>query len=411
MPSFEGRATFGAMDPQIGVLPVRTTVFLSAALLAALTACSTDKMGTTAPDATLSARRADDADAARRGNDHGGTVYVLSNNTTANAVLVYPRHSDGTLGTPSSIPTGGRGTGAGLGNQYGLVLDDEGEMLFGVDAGSDEISAFRVDDGSVRQTDRVASGGNQPISIAVSEHLVYVLNDGANANISGFRLTERGKLIPIPGSTRARSASAGSVDGAEIAFSPDGRSVVVTEKAANLIVTYPVLRSGLTGAPIVTRSSGRTPFGFDFTPWGTLVVSEAVGGAAGASTVSSYGIDRSANLSLVSASVPTAQSAVCWIVVTADGRTAYAANAGTASVSSFNVARSGALGLIAGVAGSTGAGSAPTDMALSRGDRFLYVRNGGNRTISIFATGDNGALAPVATVTDVPAGSNGIAAR
>ena len=390
---------------------MRTTVFLSAALLAALTACSTDKNGTTDPNASLSARRADDSEASRRGNDHGGTVYVLSNSTTANAVLAYPRHTDGTLGTPSSIPTGGRGTGAGLGNQYGLVLDDDGEMLFGVNAGSDDISAFRVDDGALRQTDRVWSGGNQPISIAVRNHLVYVLNDGATANISGFYLSERGKLTPIPGSIRARSAPVGAIDGAEIKFSPDGRTLVVTEKAANLLVTYPVLPNGRTGEPTVHASSGPTPFGFDFADNGTLVVSEAAGGAAGASTVSSWNVDRRSNLNLVSASLANGGSAVCWIVVSSDGKTAYAANTGSQTVSTFNIARNGALSLTAAVAGSVGAGTAPSDLSLSAGDRFLYVRSGATNSIAIFATGSNGTLTPVATTAGLPAGANGIAAR
>jgi 6-phosphogluconolactonase (cycloisomerase 2 family) len=389
---------------------VRTHAVLSTALLASLAACSPDS-GTTAPAASQGTELSVVSESARRGNDHGGAVYVLSNNATSNAILVYPRRNDGHLGAPSSIPTGGRGTGGGLGNQYGLVLDDEGEMLFGVNAGSDEISAFRVTDASLQQTDRVASGGNQPVSIAVANHLVYVLNDGATANITGYFLTERGKLVPIAGSTRQRSAPAGAIDGAEIKFSPDGRSLVVTEKAANLVVTYPVLPNGRTGDPKLQPSSGPTPFGFDFTRNGTLVVAEAAGGAAGASTVSSYNIDRRANLSLVTGSVHNGASAVCWIVVSADGSTAYAANTGSGTISTFSIGRSGSLALTAATAGATGTGSSPGDMALSRGDRFLYVRSGATNSIVIFATGANGELTPVDTQAGLPNGTNGLAAR
>lgn len=389
---------------------MRTAAVLSLSLIASLTACSNDASSTT-PLASADSQRSVTELNARRNNDRGGAVYVLSNNAAANAVLVYPRGRDGRLGTPTSVPTGGRGSGGGLGNQYGLVLADDGEMLYGVDAGSNEISVFAVDDGALRATDRAPSGGAQPISIAVHDHLLYVLNDGATANIAGFRISERGRLTPIAGSTRERSAPAGSIDGAEIAFSPDGRSLVVTEKAANLVVTYPVLANGRTGEPRVQRSSGDTPFGFDFTRNGTLIVSEAAGAGAGASTVSSYTVDRRANLSLVSASVPNGQSAVCWITITGDGRTAFASNTASGTVSSYAVARAGGLALIAATAGDTGAGSGPTDMALSRDERYLYVRNGGNQTISIFATGDNGALTLVDTMSDVPRGANGIAAR
>ncbi len=393
---------------------MRTTAFLSSALLTTLTvglsACATDS-GTTAPDASQTAQLTIASENARRGNDRGGAVYVLSNDVNANAVLIYPRSRDGQLGAPASIPTGGRGTGGGLGNQYGLVLDDDGDMLFGVNAGSNELSAFRVDGQTLTQTDRVSSGGVQPISIAVRGRLVYVLNDGATSNITGFFLGARGKLIPIPGSTRARSAPAGSIDGAEIKFSPDGRSLVVTEKAANLVVTYPVLLNGRTGEPKLRQSSGATPFGFDFAKNGTLVVSEAAGGAAGASSVSSYDIDRNANLRLVSGSVANGQSAVCWVVVSSDGRTAYAANTGSGTLSTFSIGRSGALTLVNATAGATGAGSTPGDLGLSSDDRFLYVRSGATNSISVFATGNDGAITNIATVTGLPTGANGIAVR
>ncbi|MES3032374.1 MAG: beta-propeller fold lactonase family protein [Gemmatimonadota bacterium] len=382
---------------------MRTAAFLSASLIAIATACTSDG-GTTAPDVALRTQTTVDA-----GNDRGGAVYVLTNDVNANAILAYPRSSSGQLGAPARFPTGGRGTGGGLGNQYGLVLEDD--MIFGVNAGSNEISSFRLDAESLRQADRVSSNGDLPISIAVHDKLLYVLNDGPNANITGFRVSPEGRLVPINGSTRARSAPAGAIDGAQISFSPDGRSLVVTEKAANLVVTYPVLANGRTAEPQVTVSSGATPFGFDFARNGSLVVSEAVGGAAGLSTVSSYRVDGTSHLSLVTASVSNAQSAVCWIVVSGDGRTAYAANTGSGTVSTFALGLAGALSLINPTAGAVGAGSSPSDMGLSDGDRFLYVRSGATNAIVAFETGENGTLTAVQTLTGVPTGANGIAVR
>ena len=66
-------------------------------------------------------------------------------------------------------------------------------------------------------------------------------------------------------------------------MTPDGRSLVVSERLANRLETLPLDCFGRPGAPVVTASSGAVPFGFGITPQGTLVVSEA-----GASTVSSY---------------------------------------------------------------------------------------------------------------------------
>jgi 6-phosphogluconolactonase len=200
------------------------------------------------------------------------------------------------------------------------------------------------------------------------------------------------------------------VDGAQISFSPGGRALVVTEKAANLVVTYPVLRSGRTDSPILHQSSGPTPFGFGFARHRTLIVSEAAGGAPNASSVSSYTLDRQARLNPVSRSVPTGQTAACWIAVTSNGRLAYTTNTGSGTVSGFEVAPSGGLTSI-GVTGTTGAGSAPADLAFSPGDKFLYVRNGGNRTISIFRAEKDGGLSLIDNVGNLPNGATGVAVR
>jgi 6-phosphogluconolactonase len=241
--------------------------------------------------------------------------------------------------------------------------------------------------------------------------LLYVLNDGATANITGFRVQANGSLNPLPGSTRARSVPPGAVDGAQIGFTPDGRALLVTEKAANLIVSYRVLRDGRTADPVVTQSSGPTPFGFGFDPKELAIVSEA-GGGPGGSSVSSYDVQGQARLRLISGSVGTGQSAACWIAVTSDGRFAYSANTASATVTGFSVAPSGRLQTITpgGATANTGAGSAPADLDFSIGNRFLYVRNGGNNTISVFSTGEGGSLTPVATVTGLPAGTTGLAA-
>src|SRR5258707_4206606 len=47
------------------------------------------------------------------GQHSSGAVYVLSNQATANSVLVYKRDSHGNLSYSSSVPTGGTGAGTG----------------------------------------------------------------------------------------------------------------------------------------------------------------------------------------------------------------------------------------------------------------------------------------------------------
>ena len=381
---------------------MRTSAVIGLALVGLAAACSNEP-GTNEPSAGSDT----DLQLSRGAPDRtgsSGSVYVLSNDPAANAVLVFTRAGDGRLSAPTSVATGGRGTGAGLGNQGAIALTENGDRLYAVNAGSDEISVFAVQDGSLRLLQRIASEGNQPISVAVHGDLVYVLNDGATANITGFRVAGSGRLNPVRQSTRGRSAPAGSVDGGQISFSPDGRALIVTEKAANLVVTYPVLPSGRTGEPIVHQSSGATPFGFAVAQRGTVIVSEAAG-----STVSSYLVDRGGRLNIVSSSLGAGQAAPCWVALTADGRFAYVANTGSGTVTGLAVAGSGAITLNGGgVSGTTGAGSAPADLAVSPGDGFLYVRTGGNRTVSVFRIAEGGGLTFVEAVGGLPAGTTGL---
>jgi 6-phosphogluconolactonase len=196
--------------------------------------------------------------------------------------------------------------------------------------------------------------------------------------------------------------------GAEIAFSPDGNTLVVTEKATNLIDTFRV-RHGIAGQVKTHASAGMTPFGFAFSPRGTLVVSEAFGGAPGASALSSYQIHEN-QFNVISPSVGTTQTAACWVAISKNGKFAYDTNAGSATISSYTIAKDGSLSLLNATAGSTGAGSSPIDIALSGNGAFLYALGGASHTISAFRMQSDGSLVAIGTF-DVPAGAVGLAAR
>lgn len=340
-----------------------------------------------------------------------GAVYTTSNDAADNAVLRFDRYADGTIEYSASYSTGGMGTGAGLGNQSGLVLANK--WLLAVNAGSNDISVFRVRRGSLMLTDVEPSGGEQPISIAAFEGLVYVLNAAGAGNVTGFTLSDAGDLVAIPDSTRGLSG-ADPAGPAQVGFSADGRVLVVTQKPTSEIVTYLVGPDGLLSDPIVNTSSGQTPFGFAFTNSNVLIVSEAFGGAPDASAVSSYSIGMDGMLNVISASVPTTETAACWIAVPNSGRFAYTTNTGSGSVSAYEVDGEGVLMLRDGdgVTGVTGMDSAPIDMAFSRNSRYLYTLNSGNQTISVFEIiRRNGGLTPIQTVEDLPMGGNGLAAE
>src|SRR5439155_490827 len=187
---------------------------------------------------------------ARRDHDQGDdlegprAVYTLTNQVAGNAVAVFNRAADGTLSAAGTIATGGTGVGAGLGSQGAVALSDDGRWLFAVNAGSNDVSVLRVRRSGLSLASRTASGGTMPISLTVRGNVLYVLNAGGAGNITGFTVGEGGGLHAIRGSTRSLSGS--GVGPAQVSFSPDGRSLFVTEKTANLIEVYSVGRGGVT---------------------------------------------------------------------------------------------------------------------------------------------------------------------
>ena len=151
------------------------------------------------------------------------------------------------------------------------------------------------------------------------------------------------------------------------------------------------------------------PFGFAFAEDDTLVVSEAFGGAANASAVSSYRLDDD-QLQLVSASVPTGQTAACWIVISKDGKFAYSTNAGSESVSGYHVDDDGRLILFNGRAGETGVGTGPTDASKSRDGRFVYVLSPRSQTVIGFEMQADGALVSIGSFGGLQPNAAGIVA-
>ena len=205
-----------------------------------------------------------------------------------------------------------------------------------------------------------------------------------------------GSLKAIPGGTRALAPGA---DGAaQVSVTPDGRSLVVTERLANRIETLRLDRLGRPGAPVVTPSSGAVPFGFAITRRGDVVVSEA-----GASTVSSYSEGAAGALRTVTASLPVGFGAACWVAVSPDGRLAYTGNA-SGSISGFAIARDGSLTAI----GTTTTPS-PRDLAFDASGRQLLAVSPTGQATS-YRVGRDGSLS-LAGSAPAAAGITGAAAE
>jgi 6-phosphogluconolactonase len=336
-----------------------------------------------------------------------GFVYVQTNDASANEVVVYRRNGDGRLDRLGSYLTGGRGSGKPhLPSQSSVVLVDG--RLFVTNAGSDDVTVFAVESEGLVPLDRATSGGAAPRSVAVHEEHVYVLNTGDEPNVSGFRIGEGGRLAAIPGSVLPLGAGS---DPAQVAFGPDGQTLLVTDRAADAIHLFSVDAEGQAHGPVTHRSSGRTPYGFDFTPAGVVIVTEAAGAEVGKASASSYNLDAGGGLVPVSGAVSSTRSEVCWAVVSKDGRTVFVTNFGDGTISSYAIAADGSIELREPVAATTVDGEPGLrDEALSADGRYLYALHADAREVYAWEVGEDGALSALGSANGLPATAAGLAA-
>jgi 6-phosphogluconolactonase len=343
-----------------------------------------------------------------------GAVYTMSNAADGNEILAFRRTAHGGLWSNGVYPTGGLGAGGGLGNQGGVILSANHRRLFVVNAGSNDISAFAVRRHGLMLTDVEPSLGELPVSLAVSGNLLYVLNAGGGGSIHGFTVCGNGDIVPIADSMRPLSGAAMTAP-AQVGFTPDGGVLVVTEKATSLIDTYVVQPDGTASGPSVFDASGQTPFGFDFTSRGSLLTAEAFGGAPGMAAASSYSVGADGMLEVISGTVPSFQTAACWLVVNPNNRYAYTTNTPAGTISGYAIDRPGdSLELLDedGVTVDVGEGTGPLDAAFSTNGRFLYVLNSGTHEIAVFRVRKrNGSLRAIQVVPGLPATANGMAAH
>ena len=348
--------------------------------------------------------------ASARENDTG-VLYTMDNASAANHVLVMTRNG-GSLSRTASYATGGLGLGTtpGLGSQGSVLLSPDSHWLFVCNPGSGSISVFEtLPGGELQLADSVASGGGHPVSLTFNNNLLYVLNaaaTGSDDNVTAFHFG-CGNLTLLPGSSR--SLSAASTTPTQVSFSRGGDALVVTEKITGLIDTWILGHDGMATNHQVFASAGIWPFGFAVGRGDQLFISEAAAGAANASSVSSYDLFNTGDLGVISAKVPTGQTAACWLVLSYDGQYVYTANAGSASISGFRVGKEGSLKLISNPSLPAKTGAHPADMAFSKDGQLLYSLNNGDGTVSAFEVNSNGGLEPQTGLSGLPTTSAGLA--
>jgi 6-phosphogluconolactonase (cycloisomerase 2 family) len=342
------------------------------------------------------------------GADHA--VFVQTDDPAGNHVVAYHRSANGALTLAGTYATGGHGGVLDgsvvdhLASQGSLTYDRDQGLLFAVNAGSDSVSVFSASGDHLTLRQVVGSGGEFPVSIAVHDDLVYVLNAENGGVVQGYGLFND-RLVPLrgaradlgldPDATPQFTSTPG-----QIAFSPSGQQLIVTTKAnGNDVDVFRVGYFGELSAPTVNALPGAVPFAISFDHARNLVVAEA-----GPNAVASFALSHNGTISALH-SVATGQTATCWIA-SAQGNL-FVSNAGSASVSRIQPGAGGSLTLL----GATTTDAGTVDAAASVGGRYLYVQTGGNGIVDGFRVGSDGSLTALGSVTVANAvGGEGIVA-
>ena len=346
---------------------------------------------------------------------NSGYVFSMTN-AENNQIVVYARNMDGTLRLMQTYRTGGKGTGIQvtdpLMSQGSLLLLPDRQLLFAVNAGDNTVSSFFITrTGELLLQDIVYSGGVFPTCLAMGDDVLYVGNNGdqnsqIKSNIAGFQISCNGKLCHLPCITHSLSHPYARV--ACMVYSPAEQVLAVSELNFNRITVFSIGCSQELTNMTVNASNGAGPFGSAFQKNGVLLVTEA-----GAGALSSYMVMQQNDIAVISGSVTNAQSATCWISLNKQQTVAYTSNAGTDTISIYDITQQGSLTLRKNVLSDPNGTAAPLDSAVSEDGRNLYVLNGNEGSISVFQITDQGDLLLLQVLQDtgLPAiGAQGIAA-
>lgn len=319
-----------------------------------------------------------------------GAAFALTNRASGNEVVAFSRDASGILTEVGTYFTGGRGQGVDFDTQGGLTLSDDNKYLYAVNPADDKVTAFQVNGSCLRRI-QVVYAGDQPLSFTVKGDVAYALDGSvATTGIFGFHVGDDGQLTPITNETIPTSTPIG-VPGI-VLFSPDGKSLVVTNKVGSTIDVYSIDENGNAEGPVTSPSAHRRPFSAWFTKAAKLLVVDSGLPIFNNAGLSTYSLDSAGKLSTITPVAKNQQTDGCWVMSTPDDKYAYTANFISGTISSFSLDSDGKASLIKGIEVSEGDASNPVDLGMSRDGKYLYNLLRGFGAVAGYSIQEDGSL-------------------
>lgn len=403
------------------------------------------------------------ADACKR-SDAFPVIYVASNNADANTLVRFCRTESGRYERSGQYATGGSGTGDleipalkkdethplangddPLISAYGVLVTEDKHHVLAVNAGDASVSLLKVNtDYSLSLVNKAKAGDRFPVSIASFDRHVVAASVGADNNhgsISAYVIDDDGWLTEVPGSHRDLKARPSTV-----VFSKDGSHLIVNELVTGKIKVFAMQGETLSKAPVSEVDSPRSGDRFHAIPVGFAVGHGASGDfilmsearfltpdyklreARGVvpqmpkyswqtGSVSSYQINKDGRIALLDADVLTGRDveggeiANCWVALSPDQKTLWAANALSSSISTFDVDAGGRVRLRNATAYKDDSELLFfSDIAVSEDGRRLFQLVGNKGQVLVFDIQKNGDLSMHQKLDGLPRlGSYGLA--
>lgn len=331
------------------------------------------------------------ATSARADQDHSTLAVVMTNDPTANQILVFDTHTNKLLQTLST-----NGKGGVSGNARG-VKQFNGDLVAVVNYGSNSVSLFRRHASGLR-LDRTVATSSAPVSVDFGNHHMYVA--GATT-IDSFAMHDddvwKDGTAPLQlvGGATPPAGSTAQVGVLNVS------SLLVTLKTDPVPGTVDVvtLQNGaVTSATpqVVSVPAGSlTPFGFSVYPDGTAIITLAHS--------NQDGLFRNGAFTHVVSS-GTGANAPCWM--TRVGKYVFTANAASGTISRL-VGTGNNIFVDGGVAATLAGG--PTDLDAHQGVMAVLDKEGGISHLSMLSYNPSGELTPVADINLGVSNAEGVA--